>query len=152
MDEFDNFYQIYMNYEFIFHIMKKINKFLKDKNMENKELIAEEMNKIYHDFEESTFNLSSLFNKINSKIERVSEKVKIHNKEIEKLKMDNKNLRMDNKILKMNNKKLDDRVRDLEINWKALKVNLICPLTEEILNSPVIIPYGFTYEKNEIKK
>ena len=109
MDEFDNFYQIYMNYEFIFKKKKKINKFLKDKNMENKELIAEEMNKIYHDFEESTFNLSSLFNKINSKIERVSEKVKIHNKEIEKLKMDNK-------ILKMNNKKLDDRVRDLETN------------------------------------
>ena len=145
MDEFDNFYQIYMNYEFIFHIMKKINKLLKDKNMENKELIAEEMNKIYHGFEEPTFNLSSLFNRINSKIERVSEKVKMHNKEIEKLKMDNE-------IIKMNNKKLDERVRDLETNWKALKVNLICPLTEEIFNSPVIIPYGFTYEKNEIKK
>ena len=112
MDEFDNFYQIYMNYEFIFNIMKKINKFLKDKNMENKELIAEEMNKIYHGFEKS-INLNSLFKRINSKIESVSEKVKILNKEIEKLKMDNKNLRMDNKILKMNKKKLDDRVRDL---------------------------------------
>jgi len=159
MDEFDNFYHIYMNYENIFYIMKKINLILKEKNMESKELITEEINRIYNDFEESTFNLSSLFNRLNSKIEGVSEKVKIHNKEIEKLKMENKNLIKDNinlkkdiGILKMDNKNLNDRVFVLETNWKELKDNLKCPLTEEILNSPVITPYGFTYERNEIEK
>lgn len=84
MEEFDFFYQIYINYKSILNNIKKINNIIKNKNMENGENITKQIDKFYSGFEDCSFNLSPIFKRLNKKIEKVS---------------------MDNEILKKNMKK-----------------------------------------------
>ena len=138
IEAFDNFYQIYMNFETIINSINKINNILKNMNFEK--IVSNHVDNIYHGLEEGSFNISSLFNKLNQKIEKIS-------KEIEKLKIDNEKLKIDNEKLKSMNNNLDNRVRALEEGFKNIREDLECPISNEVIKIPVITPDGFTYEE-----
>ena len=189
LEDFDNFYKIYMNFATIIKSINKINNIIK---MKNGEIDSKYVDNIYQGLEEGSFNISSLFNKLNKKLEKIEEQVKenfneikklkidneklkidneklksellkankiisniqniqIDNNEIKKLKDENEKLKIDNKKLKIDNDKLNNRVEALENSLKNIKSELKCPITNEIMKSPVITPYGFTYEEKEIK-
>ena len=155
LEDFDYFYKIYMNFATIIKSINKINNIIK---MKNGEIDSKYVDNIYQGLEEGSFNISSLFNKLNKKLEKIEEQVKENFNEIkklkidnEKLKIDNEKLKIDNKKLKIDNDKLNNRVEALENSLKNIKSELKCPITNEIMKSPVITPYGFTYEEKEIK-
>ena len=165
MEEFDFFYQIYKNYQSILNNIKKINNIIKNKNMENGENIAKQIDKFYSGFEDCSFNLSSIFNRLNKKVEKVSMDNEILKKKYETIKVECETLRGEFETLrgecdtlrgecdtlKVDNKKLNDRVTVLENGYKDLKMHLKCPISECLMKSPAITPYGFTYEESEIK-
>lgn len=142
VDSFDNFYQIYMNFATIIKSINKINNILK--NMKNDGIDSNYVDNVYHGLEEGSFNISSLFNKLNKKMEKLSQEVKINSKEIEKLKSDNEKL-------KSANNNLDNRVKFLEESLENIREDLECPISTEIIKNPIITPDGFTYEKQELK-
>ena len=144
MEDFDFFYQIYVNYRNILNIIKKINKIIINKNMKNEEHIPSQIENFYDEFEDCSFNLSNVFNRINKAIKTISEDNK-------QLKMEVETIKKECETLKIENKRLNERVRVLEKGYKDLKEHLKCPITECTMSSPVITPYGFTYEENEIK-
>ena len=158
MEEFDFFYQIYKNYQSILNNIKKINNIIKNKNMENGENITKQINKFYSGFEDCSFNLSSIFNRLNKKVEKLSMDNEILKKkyetikvECDTLKVECEALKVECETLKVDNKKLNDRVMVLENGYKDLKMHLKCPITECLMKSPVITPYGNTYEESGIK-
>ena len=155
MEEFDFFYQIYKNYQSILNNIKKINNIIKNKNMENGENITKQINKFYSGFEDCSFNLSSIFNRLNKKVEKLSMDNEILKKkyetikvECDTLKVECEALKVECETLKVDNKKLNDRVMVLENGYKDLKMHLKCPITECLMKSPVITPYGNTYEES----
>ena len=156
LEDFDCFYKVYMNFSKIIKSVNKINNIIK--NMKNGEIDSIYIDNIYHGLEEGAFNLSSLFSKLNKKIEKIEDEVKENTKEIEKLKIDNEKLKIDNEKLKIDNEatktvnnNLCNRVEALEKDLKKIGIELECPITNEIIESPVITPYGFTYEEEAIK-
>ena len=178
LENFDCFYKVYMNFATIINSVNKINNIIK--NMKNGEIDSKYIDNIYHGLEEGAFNLSSLFSKFDKKIEKIQDTVKKNSEEIEKLKADNERLKADNERLKADNEKLKadneklkadneklkidneaiktdnnalyDRVEALEKGLKNIGIELECPISCKIIESPVITPYGFTYEEKEIKK
>ena len=72
-----------MNFSTIIKSVNKINNIIK--NMKNGEIDSKYIDNIYNGLEEGTFNLSSLFSKLNKKIEKIEDEVKKNSKEIEKL-------------------------------------------------------------------
>ena len=112
--------------------------------MENGENITKQINKFYSGFEDCSFNLSSIFNRLNKKVEKLSMDNEILKKKYETIKVECETLKVDNK-------KLNDRVMVLENGYKDLKMHLKCPITECLMKSPVITPYGNTYEESGIK-
>ena len=112
--------------------------------MENGENITKQIDKFYSGFEDCSFNLSSFFNRLNKKVEKVSMDNEILKKKYETIKVECETLKVDNK-------KLNDRVTVLENGYKDLKMHLKCPISECLMKSPAITPYGFTYEESEIK-
>ena len=157
LENFDCFYQVYMNFATIINSVNKINNIIK--NMKNGEIDSKYIDNIYHGLEEGAFNLSSLFSKSDKKIEKIQDTVKKNSEEIEKLKADNEKLKADNEKLKIDNEAIKtdnnalyDRVEALEKGLKNIGIELECPISCKIIESPVITPYGFTYEEKEIKK
>ena len=112
--------------------------------MKNDGIDSNYVDNVYHGLEEGSFNISSLFNKLNKKMEKLSQEVKINSKEIEKLKSDNEKL-------KSANNNLDNRVKFLEESLENIREDLECPISTEIIKNPIITPDGFTYEKQELK-
>ena len=109
--------------------------------MENGENITKQINKFYSGFEDCSFNLSSIFNRLNKKVKKLSMDNEILKKKYETIKVECETLKVDNK-------KLNDRVMVLENGYKDLKMHLKCPITECLMKYPVITPYGNTYEES----
>jgi len=139
-----------MNFSTIIKSVNKINNIIK--NMKNGEIDSKYIDNIYNGLEEGTFNLSSLFSKLNKKIEKIEDEVKKNSKEIEKLKIDNEILKNDKEAIEAVNKNICIRVEALEKGLKNIGIEFECPITNKIIESPVITPYGFTYKEKEIKK
>lgn len=150
-EKFQYFYKIYRHYENILNILKKINNILNN-NMKNEEIISKHINNVFLGFEDCSFKLSWIFNELNKKIENISSKVEMNTQEIEKLKMDNEKIKLDNERLKLDNENLSKKVETLETNYQSFEEALNCPISHKIINSPVIIPYGFSYDENKIKE
>ena len=83
-----------MNFSTIIKSVNIINNIIK-----NGEIDSKHIDNIYKGFEEETFNLSSLFSKLNKKIEKVEDEVIKNSEEIEKLKIDNEKLETANNNL-----------------------------------------------------
>ena len=140
LEDFDNFYKKYMNFSIIIKSVNIINNIIK-----NGEIDSKHIDNIYKGFEEETFNLSSLFSKLNKKIEKVEDEVIKNSEEIEKLKIDNEKLETANNNLCI-------RVEALEKDLKNIGIELECRITNTTIESPVITPYRITYEEKAIKK
>ena len=73
-----------MNFSKIIKSVNKINNIIK--NMKNGEIDSIYIENIYHGLEEGAFNLSSLFSKLNKKIEKIEDEVKENTKRNRKIK------------------------------------------------------------------
>ena len=135
LEKFENYYQIYMNFATIIKSINKINNIIN--NMKNVELDTKYIDNVYQGLEEGSFNIYSLFDKLNKEIKKISGQVEINSKEIEKLKIDNA--------------QLNNRVDVLEIGLKTMREELQYPNSSRIMESPIITPYGSTNEEKEIK-
>ena len=142
LDKFENFYQIYMNFAIIIKSINKINNIIK--NMKNVVLDPKYIDDVYQGLEEGSFKINSLFDKLNKEIKKIAGQVEINSNEIQKLKIDNEKL-------KIENDQLNNRVDALEICLKTIREELECPISYEIMESPVITPSGITYEEEKIK-
>ena len=74
---------------------------------------------------------------IKEEIKKLNKKIENNSEEIKKLKIDNVNLNI--------------REKALEEGFKKISEDFECPISAEIIKSPVITPDGFTYEEEEIK-
>ena len=118
LEKFENYYQIYMNFATIIKSINKINNIIN--NMKNVELDSKYIDNVYQRLEEGSFNIYSLFDKLNKEIKKISGQVEINSKEIEKLKIDNEKLKIDNA-------QLNNRVDVLEIGLKTMREELQYP-------------------------
>ena len=131
LENFDCFYKVYMNFSTNINSVNKINNIIK--NMKNREIDSKYIDNIYHGLEEDAFNLSSLFSKLNKKIEKIQDRVKENSEEIEKLKIAHEKLKIDNEEIKADINNLCNRVEALEKGFKNIGIELQCPITNEII-------------------
>ena len=95
---------------------------------------------------------------LNRKVEELAKDNSLLNRKVEELAKDNSKLNQQLKELKIdiNNEKktsykLNSELIKIKNKLNSISEHLLCPISQEIMNDPVIAPSGNTYDEKQLK-
>jgi hypothetical protein len=133
---FRGYYEIFtMFFGFINYIENLIN---------NNKIINPQININYlYNLMDGNFHLlNSRFRQEEKKIKKMNNDIQNMKKDIEKLNLNMRNMKLD----------YENKINNLKNKLDKIEENLKCPITQSIINYPVITPSGITYERSAITR
>lgn len=149
LSKFDSLFKLYNLFSVLFIKIKNI---LKDNYIKNNKYLINELNNIYSIMDANVYYINLYFNKLNSKVESLSNELNIVNIKIDKLNSEFKSLKIENDKLKHEIRLLKLKDDILEQKIQRITQHFKCPISLDKMRSPVITPYGHTYDNAYIRK
>lgn len=136
LKDFNILYRTYKLFMPIFKCIKNIYKY----NINNNNYYL-----IFTLMEKNLFFINSRFDELELKLDEMR-------KEINDLKRKNERLEVKNERLEVKVNSLDADLKKIKKNYCGLSKFLECPIKQEIMDDPVITPYGTTYENSLVRE